>query len=102
MPVHLRELPSRRFPPVAEATAYFFVLETIEHLAPGDVAVVIADRGELLVVELHHERIGEAALPDLHERVAAVGGRIEVGGQGVLRAEIPVAGTPVRDPAYRG
>jgi signal transduction histidine kinase len=101
MPVHLRELPRRRFPPVAEATAYFFVSETIEHLAPGDVAVVIADRGELIVVELHHERIGEAALPDLHERVAAVGGRLHTDRHGVLRAEIPVAGTPIRDPAYR-
>jgi signal transduction histidine kinase len=102
MPVHLRELPRRRFPPVAEATAYFLVAETIEHLASGDVAVVIADRGELLVVELHHERIGEAALSDLYERVAAVGGRLHTDGRGVLRAEIPVAGTPIRGPAYRG
>jgi signal transduction histidine kinase len=95
MPVHLRELPRRRFPPVAEATAYFVVSETIEaageHLAPGDVAVIVADRGELLVVELRHERIGDAkaALRDLAERVAAVGGRLHHDGQ-VLRAEIPV------------
>jgi len=93
--VHLRELPRRRFPPVAEATAYFVVAGAILTAPDGidSIAVAVADRGELLLVEVGHDRIGEAEprLRGIVERVAAVGGRVHVDRNSVLRAEVPLA-----------
>ena len=93
--VHLRELPRRRFPPVAEATAYFVVAGAILTAPDGidGIAVAVADRGELLLVEVSHDRIGEAEprLRGIVERVAAVGGRVHVDRNSVLRAEVPLA-----------
>jgi signal transduction histidine kinase len=93
--VDLRELPRRRFPPLAEATAYFVVAGALL-TAPegtGTVEVAIADRGDRLLVEVGHERIGESEprLRGIIERVAAVGGRIHVDRNSVLRAEVPLA-----------
>jgi signal transduction histidine kinase len=93
--VQLRELPRRRFPPTAEATAYFVVAETLGtagQLGPEPVGVVVADRGTQLVVEIDHAGIGRAEerLRDLAERVAAVGGRLDLDGDSGLRAEIPI------------
>jgi GAF domain-containing protein len=93
--VHLRELPRRRFPPIAEATAYFVVAGALL-TAPdgvGTVAVAVADRGEALLVEVSHDRIGEAEprLRGIVERVAAVGGRMHIDRNQVLRAEVPLA-----------
>jgi signal transduction histidine kinase len=96
VPVYLQELPRRRFPAIIEATAYFVVSETVaaaaEHRGRGDVRVVAADRGELLVVEVCHESIGEApaSLRALAERVVAVGGRLDNDRRCMLRAEFPI------------
>jgi signal transduction histidine kinase len=100
VPVYLQELPRRRFPAIVEATAYFVVSETIaaaaEHDRLSDVRVVAADRGELLVVEVRHESIGElpARLRSLGERVVAVGGRLHDDDRSVLRAEFPIEREP--------
>jgi len=96
VPVYLEELPRRRFPAIIEATAYFVVAETVaaaaEHHGGDDVRVVAADRGELLVVEVCHESIGEgpARVRALAERVVAVGGRLDDDRRSVLRAEFPI------------
>ena len=92
VPVYLQELPRRRFPAIIEATAFFVVSETVaavaEHDGRGDMRVVAADRGELLVVEISHENIGSAPerLRSLAERVVAVGGRLYNDRRSVLRA----------------
>jgi signal transduction histidine kinase len=94
MAVHLRELPRRRFPALAEATAYFVVAGAILTAPEGvdGIAVAVADRGGLLLVEVGHERIGESEprLRGIAERVAAVGGRIHIDRNSVLRAEVPI------------
>jgi signal transduction histidine kinase len=96
VPVYLQELPRRRFPAIIEATAYFVVSESVaaaaEHHSRGDVRVIAADRGELLVVEICHESIGKAParLRALAERVLAVGGRLDDDRRSVLRAEFPI------------
>jgi signal transduction histidine kinase len=95
VPVYLEELPRRRFPAIIEATAFFVVSETVAAVAErdgrGDIRVVAGERGELLVVEVSHESIGEAPerLRSLAERVLAVGGRIH-DDRSVLRAELPI------------
>ena len=104
VPVHLRGLPSRRFPQVLEATAYF-VVEAALAAAAGragvtQVAVLVDDRGDRLVVEVSQDGGGEArpvpALAVLAERAAAVGGRLELEpaepAGTVVRAEFPLAG----------
>jgi len=87
--VQLRELPKGRFPPLAEATAYFVVAESLA-ATRHDVAVTVADRGDRLFVEVAPAE----ALPALADRVAAVGGQLQTGslpdGTTLLRAEIPV------------
>jgi hypothetical protein len=96
VPVYLQELPRRRFPAIIESTAFLVVSETVaaaaEHDSRGDIRVVAADRGELLVVEVSHESIGEAPerLRSLAERVVAVGGRVYDDRRSVLRAELPI------------
>jgi signal transduction histidine kinase len=89
--VQLRELPKRRFPELAEATAYFVVAETLA-AAQADVAVTVGDRGDLLFVEVAPG--ADTALSGLVDRVAAVGGTLQTGslpdGSTLLRAEIPV------------
>ena len=92
--VQLSELPRRRFPPLAEATAYFVVAGVLA-VAPeraDSVTVAVADRGELLLVEIGHEGIGasETRLRGLIERVSAVGGRVRIDRNSVLRAEVPI------------
>ena len=96
VPVHLRELPKGRFPELTETTAYFVVAGAL----PGTVAptVVVADRGDRLVVEVSDDGVAGAGrpLPGLAERVAAVGGRLSVDsaheGGFVVRAELPLQG----------
>jgi signal transduction histidine kinase len=87
--VHLRELPKGRFPPLAEATAYFVVAESLASTR-HDVAVTVSDHGDRLFVEVAPAE----ALPALADRVAAVGGQLQTGsrpdGTTLLRAEIPV------------
>jgi signal transduction histidine kinase len=89
--VHLRELPKRRLPPLAEATAYFVVAETLA-ATTSDVAVTVGERGDVLFVEVAPG--ADRALPGLVDRVAACGGQLQTGsqpdGSTLLRAEIPI------------
>ena len=94
VPVYLRELPRRRFAALVEATAYFVVADTLAVARADDaeVAVVVSDRGDRLLVELRSGGVlGSDAVAD---RVTAVGGHLHVGalpdGGSVVRAEIPV------------
>jgi len=91
--VHLQELPRRRFPPLAEATAYFVVAEALAVADQGAVEIAVADRGEVLLVEISHEGIdaSDERLRALLERVMAVGGRVHVDRNAVLRAEVPIS-----------
>jgi len=94
VPVHVREIPRRRFPTLTETTAYFVVAEALAGAAAP--IVVVADRGDRLVVEVHDDGIAGAdrRLPGLADRVAAVGGsfRIDAADEGgwVVRAELPI------------
>jgi signal transduction histidine kinase len=102
VPVHLRGLPSRRFPRVLEATAYFVVKAALagaaEHAGVTQVSLLVDDRGDRLVVEVCHDggREPVPALAVLAERAAAVGGRLEVERAQppgtVVRAEFPLTG----------
>jgi signal transduction histidine kinase len=89
--VALRELPGRRFPGTTEATVYAVVADAIAG-ATGDVSVSVADRGDRLHVELRG--CTGKGLEDASDRVAALGGHLEVeerpAGDGVVRATIPV------------
>ena len=94
VPVSLHRLPSRRFPPVIEATAYFAIAEALAGAA-GEATVVVADEGDTLIVEVSHD--GAAAAADPHaiaDRVAAAGGSLDVtsqpGAGSVVRAEFPL------------
>jgi hypothetical protein len=80
VPVHLRGLPSRRFPRVLEATAYFVVEAALasaaEHPGVTQVSLLVDDRADRLVVEVCHDGGGEPwpvpSLAVLAERAAAV------------------------------
>jgi GAF domain-containing protein len=95
VPVYLRELPRRRFRPLVEATAYFMVADALALVGPDDseVAVIVSDRGDRLLVELRSG--GGLSADALADRVTAVGGHLHVGalpdGGSVVRAEIPSA-----------
>jgi signal transduction histidine kinase len=94
VPVSLRRLPSRRFPPVVEATAYFAVAQALAG-AVGEAAVLVADDGDKLTVEVSHDGAGAAADPyAIADRIAAAGGVLEVvsqpGAGTVMRAEFPI------------
>jgi signal transduction histidine kinase len=104
VPVHLSELPKGRFPPVAEATAYFVVVEGLanaaRHARASEVTVAVAGGGDRLVAELRDDGIGGArprprsGLAGLADRAAALGGRLDIdsppGGGTVVRVEIPL------------
>lgn len=94
VPVRLRQLPSRRFPSVIEATAYFTIAEALA-AAAGEAAVLVADDGDRLTIEVSHD--GATGAADPHgsaDRVAATGGFLEVvaqpGAGTELRAEFPL------------
>jgi signal transduction histidine kinase len=94
VPVSLRRLPSRRFPPVVEATAYFAVAQALAG-AVGEAAVLVSDDGDKLTVEVSHDGAGAAADPyAIADRIAAAGGVLEVvsqpGAGTVMRAEFPI------------
>jgi signal transduction histidine kinase len=96
VPVHLRELPKGRFPELTETTAYFVVAGALAGAAAP--VVVVGDRGDRLLVEVHDGGVpgADRPLPGLAERVAAVGGRLHVDsaqeGGSVVRAELPLQG----------
>jgi len=88
VPVHLRELPKRRFAELTETTAYFVVAGALAGAAAP--SVIVGDRGDRLVVEIRDGVASERPLPGLAERVAAAGGHLRVEGE-CVRAEIPLA-----------
>jgi signal transduction histidine kinase len=96
VPVYLRELPGRRFPDTVETTAYLVVAEALPDAAArgaGQVGVRIADRGDHVLVKINDDGRAEdragAGLREVAERVAALGGALEVE-DGVLRATLPL------------
>jgi len=104
VPVTIEELPTERLPQPVEAAAYFVVSEALANVAkhaPGATAWVRAtvEAGKLLV-EVADDGPGGAAtapgsgLQGLDDRVAAVGGQLEIanpsGGGTRIRASIPV------------
>jgi len=96
VPVSLRRLPSRRFPALIEATAYFTVVEALERV-PADASeaiVEVADTGDRLTVEVRHDGTSDADPPRVADRAAAVGGRLELRtppeGGSVISVELPL------------
>jgi signal transduction histidine kinase len=99
VPVRLHRLPSGRFAPLVEATAYFTVDEALADVAgradATEVSVAVADQRDRLAIEVRDDGSGqadEARLRALGDRVAAVGGVLTVDssrGGNVVRAEIP-------------
>src|SRR5262249_48016197 len=81
--VHLRELPRRRYSQLTEATAYFIVTAALAG-ASDEAVVVMADAPEGVMVEI----TGAGSAGGIAERVAAIGGRLEIDGS-TLRAELP-------------
>jgi signal transduction histidine kinase len=105
VPVSLAvDVPKRPSAPI-ESTIYFVVTEALanvaKHAAATRASIVISRRGDRLVVEVADNGVGGArvmpgsGLAGLAERVAAVGGRIQVvsppGGPTSLFVEIPCA-----------
>jgi signal transduction histidine kinase len=98
VPVYMVELPSRRYPTPVEATAYFVVAEALAVACSDatDVAVTVGDRSDHVFVEVRGDGSagGDEHLRGLGDRVAAVGGWLQVDlppeGGSVVRAEIPV------------
>jgi signal transduction histidine kinase len=96
VPVHLRELPGRRFAPVVETTAYKLAAEALaEATAAGatEVGVRVGDRGEAVVVKVTDDGRPDGrpreAVRELGARVVALGGALEAGA-GVVRATLPL------------
>jgi GAF domain-containing protein len=91
VPVHLREVPARRFHATTEATIYGVVADGLR-LADCEVEVSVADRGDRLHVELRG--CAGIGLEDAADRVAALGGHLEIGpaigDEPVVRGTIPV------------
>jgi len=104
VPVHLRELPGRRFAAVLETTAYLLVAEALAnamtHAHATECTLRAADGGSQLTIEVRDNGIGGAAvkagggLEALADRAAAVGGAFSLdsprGGGTVVRLVIPV------------
>ncbi len=92
LPVELDELASERQPPAVETTAYVTVAEAIEDAARRgapflSVRVHGAD-GRLTLTAEDDGRPRSHALPQLADRIGALGGTLELGDTS-LRAEIP-------------
>jgi signal transduction histidine kinase len=104
VPVHLRELPGRRFADFVETTVYLIVSEALAnvgaHAHATECTLLAADRGDRLVVEVRDNGIGGAeprpggGLECLADRSDAVGARFALvsarGGGTAVRVEIPV------------
>jgi signal transduction histidine kinase/uncharacterized protein YhfF len=88
LPVEVGGLPGRRLPDPIEATLYFLVSEAIanaiKHAEASRMTVDIGFRGGALVGEIADDGVGgarldpEGGLQGLADRVAAVGGRLQV------------------------
>ena len=89
--VDVRELPTERFAPAVERTAFEVVaqgIDTAAAAASSAVSVRVGREGDNLVVEL--DGIGEGPFPNLVDRVGALGGSFQARSSS-LRAEIPCA-----------
>lgn len=97
--VDLRRLPGGRYPPLAEATAYFAVADAlagaIEHAGAASVELSVWEEGDRLAVELRDDGAHPTGgLEIARERIAALGGTIAVdtrrGGGNVVRVALPI------------
>ena len=92
LPVELGELAPERQPPAVETTAYVTVAEAIEDAvrrsAPFLSVRVRSADGRLCITTRDEGRPRSGELPQLADRVGALGGTIEVGNTS-LRVEIP-------------
>jgi signal transduction histidine kinase len=91
LPVHLRELPRRRYAELTEATAYFVVVGALAAAAAaedGDAEVAVADAAHGVIAEVRHPALAGTDVAGLRARVVAAGGRLSRDGD-VLRAELP-------------
>jgi signal transduction histidine kinase len=90
IPVLLREVPARRFHATTEATIYGVVADGLR-AADCELEVSVADRGDRLHVELRG--CTGTGLEDAADRVAALGGHLEIGpvagDDTVVRATVP-------------
>ena len=105
IPVTVTGVPTERLSPVVEETVYFLVAESLanvaRHARAHQAGVEVHHLDGLLTVEIHDDGIGGvddkdgSGLRGLGDRVAAVGGRLEVhsatGGGTRVRAELPCA-----------
>jgi signal transduction histidine kinase len=104
LPVHLRELPGRRYPALLETTAYLLVAEAIAnaavHAHATESSLRAADGDQQLTIEFRDNGIGGAAvkpgggLETMADRAAAVGAAFSLesprGGGTTVRLVIPV------------
>jgi signal transduction histidine kinase len=104
--------PGERLPAATERAAYFVVAEALANVAKHSGAtsceVRVSRRTGTLVVEVRDDGAGGAAfrpgggLAGLENRVEGVDGTFSLssppGGPTVVRAELPIAGTPAQEP----
>jgi len=103
VPTELAEAPDERFPPDAEAAAYYVVSEALanasKHASATLARVTIRRSGGVLRIEVADDGVGGAAaangsgLTGLSDRIAALGGTMSVvspsGAGTVVTAELP-------------
>jgi signal transduction histidine kinase len=92
--VELGLLPSERFDPQVEATAYFVVAEALRRTAADTIRVAVEHENDRLIVDLEHDGPAPNDLTALDDRVGALDGTIAVRATATsfsLRAEIPCA-----------
>ena len=88
IPVRLIALPKRRLDPVAEATAFYVIAETVtnaqRYARPSQIRVTASHAHGALVVEVYDDGAGGAVerpgsgLQGLRDRVEAIGGTFTV------------------------
>jgi signal transduction histidine kinase len=88
-------MPSQRFAPAVEETAYFAIAAMADEWSPEPVGLTASADGERLVVDLRTPARPPADLVGLEDRVGAVGGTLTVGegtaGETRVRVELPCA-----------
>ena len=103
LPVTIAETPSERLPPAVEAAAYYLVAEALanaaKHSEASQVTVRVSANSGCTTVEVADDGVGGAdpekgtGLRGLADRVAALGGELEVASEPrcgtMIRAELP-------------
>jgi signal transduction histidine kinase len=91
--IDIRALPSERLEPPVEAAAYFVIAEALRRTHAQHATVSATTEGRRLLVQVDADRPPEGALIDLHDRVGAFDGILEVSAHSGLRlhAELPCA-----------